>query len=629
MKPNRPLSILTQNATSSPFFKEGSRGIRLFLFLTIAFFSLPAVAQLSIQQINTELQRAANFESQKEFPSAIQIYRTLHTQYPKRGDILLRLESALSRTGQHAEAVTLLRKRLATAPNDIGTRLRLGQALFALNLPDSAVTHWDHILKKATTANPFALVADRYRKRNLDDYAKKTYHKARTALKDTTVFARELAELAERQTHYPEAVREYILYIQKTPQYRPMIEARLRDFAQNGDKHDEIYALLENKVRANIDDRVYLNLLIEYALPAQFASRVLELLLTMPKLPENGWIYLSRIARYALDTNDPTTSISAYQAMYNRVDRPDIRARALLGLGRAHELARRPIDAQTYYNSLIEHHPKRPETDEAHYRVGLILRDHQEAPKDAQKIFQALIKTNRRNTWRYKALFALAEGHLQINDLTKAKDAWQQILSERQNAQEGAEARFCLAEFRFLTGQMNTAQTLLDTLLKAETNRDIINDAIALFALIQEGQRTDSTLLATYAQARLKHRQNDSKTALTAFVNLYEANPESFLADRLLNHQAAIHESRAHYPQALQTHRKLIAKIPWSPLCPATQMALANIYDTHLKQYYEAQTAYETLLINYPLSLEADLARERLRTLQRKIQDLKNPKEAG
>ncbi len=45
-----------------------------------------------------------------------------------------------------------------------------------------------------------------------------------------------------------------------------MIEARLRDFAQNGDKHDEIYALLENKVRANIDDRVYLNLLIEYAL---------------------------------------------------------------------------------------------------------------------------------------------------------------------------------------------------------------------------------------------------------------------------------------------------------------------------------------------------------------------------
>ena len=58
-------------------------------------------------------------------------------------------------------------------------------------------------------------------------------------------------------------------------------------------------------------------------------------------------------------------------------------------------------------------------------------------------------------------------------------------------------------------------------------------------------------------------------------------------------------------------------------------MALANIYDTHLKQYYEAQTAYETLLINYPLSLEADLARERLRTLQRKIQDLKNPKEAG
>jgi hypothetical protein len=58
-------------------------------------------------------------------------------------------------------------------------------------------------------------------------------------------------------------------------------------------------------------------------------------------------------------------------------------------------------------------------------------------------------------------------------------------------------------------------------------------------------------------------------------------------------------------------------------------MALANIYDTHLKQYYEARAAYETLLIDYPLSLEADLARERLRTLQRRIKDLEQTKEAG
>jgi tetratricopeptide (TPR) repeat protein len=592
----------------------------------ILLLTPPAIAQVSL---TTELRRAANHESQKEFASAIQIYRTLHTQYPKRVDILLRLESVLSRTGQHAEAAALLRQRLATAPNEVGTRLRLGQALFALNQTDSAAAHWDHILKNATTANPFALVADRYRKRNLDNYAKDTYYKARTTLSDSTLFARELAELAERQTHYPEAVREYLLYIQKTPQYRTLIEARLRDFAQNGDKHGEIYALLAAKTRANVDDPMYLSLLIEYALPAQFASRVLDLLLSTPVFPENGWTYLSRIARYALDANDPTTSITAYQAMYDRVDRPDIGARALLGLGRAHELAHRPTEAYTYYNNLIEYHPKRPETDEAHYRVGLILRDHQNAPKDAQKAFRALIETNRRNTWRYKALFALAEGHLQIDEQAKAKDAWLQITSERKNAQEGSEAHFCLAELHFFTGQMNAAQTLLDTLLKTDINRDIVNDAIALFALIQEGQRTDSTLLRAYGRARLKHRQNDPEAAFTAFVNLYETNPESFLADRLLNHRATILEARTRYPQAIQTHRKLIATIPWSPLCPATQMALANIYDTHLKQYYEARAAYETLLIDYPLSLEADLARERLRTLKRRIKDPEQTKEAG
>ena len=403
--------------------KQIHRSYWIAIFCITCFTSapMPVLAQGSARQIHTQLQRAANLESQKDYAAAIRIYRTLYTQNPRRIDILMRLESVLSRIGQHAEAAALLQKRLKTAPNDVGTRLRLGQALYSLGHTDSASVHWNHILNNATTANPFALVADRYRKRNLEDLAKQTYHKARTTLKDSTLFARELAELAERQTRYPEAVKEYMRYEQKTPQYRTLIEARLRDFAQNGDKQEEIYELLANKARANLKDRLYLSLLIEYALPAQFASQVLDLLLAAPEFPENGWTYLSRIARYALDNNAPETSIKAYQALFNEVDRPDLKARALLGLGRSYELARQPAEAQSFYSQLIDKYPKRVETDEAHYRLGLILRDHQKAPDKAQETFQALIKTNRRNTWRYKSLFALAEGHLQANEQKKSK----------------------------------------------------------------------------------------------------------------------------------------------------------------------------------------------------------------
>ena len=190
---------------------------------------------------------------------------------------------------------------------------------------------------------------------------------------------------------------------------------------------------------------------------------------------------------------------------------------------------------------------------------------------------------------------------------------YHQIIAERATASEATEARFRLAELHFLSGQIDQAQTLLNAVLKTDVNRDIINDTIALSALLQEGQRADSTLLSAYASACLKLRQKDQNGALRAFETLHRAHPQSFLADRLLDHQAKIYADQKRYPQALQTYRKLIATQPESPLSPAAYIAQGAIYDKYLGQYYDAQKIYETLLVNYPLSLEADIARERLR----------------
>ena len=164
--------------------------------------------------------------------------------------------------------------------------------------------------------------------------AEQTYRRARTALQNTTLFARELAEVAERRAHYPDAVREYLIWIRQNPQYRAHVEARLRDFAQNGDQHAEVFDLLSSP-----SDQTDLSLLIEYALPAGFIAQTLDLLLSPNALTENNWNYLFRIAHYALDNENPTTAIAAYRAICDRADRPDHLARAQLGLGKAYQLA--------------------------------------------------------------------------------------------------------------------------------------------------------------------------------------------------------------------------------------------------------------------------------------------------
>ena len=603
--------------TTKIWFFRGSCYIAILLL-----FAGTAIA--STEQINAAIQRAIALEAKKDFTSAIYIYRGLYIQHPHRADLLMRLNSALSRAGRHAEVAALLRQRLSSVPNDNNARLRLGIALFEMGQIDSAAASWEPLLQHATITHPFAIIADRYRKRNLDKRAVQTYRRARTALKNTTLFARELAELAERRAHYPDAVREYLIWIQQNPQYRAHVEARLRDFAQNGDRHAEVFDLLSSP-----KDQTHLSLLIEYALPAGFIAQTLDLLLSPNALIKNNWNYLFRIASYALDNDNPPTAITAYRAICDRADRPDHLARAQLGLGKAYQLANRPADAQNHYGDLIARHPNRAEADEARFLIGIILRDHLNDAAGAQQAFQNLIQTHRRSTWRYKALFALAEGHLQANSIDRTRHIYHQIIAEKATAPEAIEARFRLAELHFLSDQLDKAQTLLDAVLKTHLNRDIINDAIALSALLQEGQRADSTLLSAYASACLKLRQKDQDGALRAFETLHRAHPQAFLADRLLDHQAKIYTDQKRYPQALQTYRKLITTQPQSPLSPAAHIAQGAIYDKYLGQYYDAQKIYETLLVNYPLSLEADIARERLRNLRQKIQTLEKTKEAG
>jgi TolA-binding protein len=218
---------------------------------------------------------------------------------------------------------------------------------------------------------------------------------------------------------------------------------------------------------------------------------------------------------------------------------------------------------------------------------------------------------------------------LQNSQFDQAQQAWSNILTERPNSPEASQAHYQLIELQFLTGQIDTAQTMLKTLLASKPNTDATNDAIELAALIQDGQQANPALLKDFAHIMLKTRQHKPEEALKALHMFQQNHSGSFLEDRAQFLLAQLQETLGQFPQAIQTYRHVIANMPWSPFCPGAQMAMARIYDLKLGQYYDAKKAYETVLTDYPLSLEADLVRERLRIIQQKIRELESKKEAG
>ena len=588
---------------------------------------MPLGAQtIPVQQLQAEMQKGLSFEARNEFDQALRIYQNIYAQYPARSDVAMRIESIYSRTGQHDKAVALLTQHLKQSPNDITTHLKLGDALFALGKKPEAFAHWNSLLKNATSPNMFAIVADRYRKNSIYDRAEAIYRQSRTSLNMPELFAQELAELAERQAHYVQAVREYIIFVRQKPQYRTMIEARLREMAQNGEKNQEIFDLLAQEVQNDASNRNNLSLFIEYALPAGFSSPALHIVQNTPHLPTNSWNYLPRIARYALEEQNFETAAQAYQTLYDHIEQPDVRARALLGLAQTKQTAQNIEQARQYYQAVVDQFSARPEADEARFRLGIFQRDTDHDLKRAQQTFIELINTNRQNEWRYHAFFELAEGYLQTDQFENAAKTWTTILSERKIGPEAARARYAIAELHYYTGDFDAAKVMLNLILAKDLEQNVANDAIMKLALIEEGEQKNIEHLKHYAQAERFRRQEKLEDAQTTLEKLLHQHPKTFLIDRILYQQAELFEQQKHYTQAIQHYRKLVLTQKESPLCPPAQMALAQIYETRLSQYHEAKSAYETLLVSYPLSFEADLARERLRTLQQKIQTIQTPK---
>ena len=600
------------------------------LFILLCVWLTPIGAQtIPVQQLQAEIQKGLSFEARNAFDQALRIYQNVYAQYPSRGDIVMRLESIYSRTGQHDKTVALLTQYLKQSPNDITTHLKLGDALFALGNKNDAFAQWDHPLKDASSPNIFAIVADRYRKNSIYDRAEVIYRQSRTALNMPELFAQELAELAERQAHYATAVGEYIIFVRQKPQYRTMIEARLRDMAQEEEQRSEIFDLLSKEVLNDPTNHNTLSLLMEYALPAGFSPQLLHIVQNTPHLPTNSWTYLSRIARYALEAQNFETAAQSYQTLYDRIEQPDVRARALLGLAQTKQTAQDMGQARQYYQAVVDQFPSRPEADEARFHLGIFLRDIDQNLKDAQQTFITLINTNRQNEWRYHAFFELAEGYLQTDQFENAAKTWTTILTERKIGPEAARARYAIAELHYYTGDFDAAKVMLNLILVKDLEQNVANDAIMKLALIEEAEQKDIDHLRQYAQAERLHRQQKLKDAQTTLEKLMQQHPKTFLADRILYQQAELLEQQKQYTQAIQQYRKLVLTQKDSPLCPSSQMALAHIYETRLSQYHDAKSAYETLLVTYPLSFEADLARERLRILQQKIQAIKTPKETG
>ncbi len=603
---------------------------RCQIYVVIAILYVAPI-RAGVPEIQEALERGKSLEAAGEVERAAGVYRELYGRYPRRTDVLFRLESLLSKAGAHREAAGLLERHLARLPQDVTARLRLGDAYFSLGARSKAFGHWERILESVRGSAGYALVAERYKRRNLLGEAVRIYLRGREALGPPSLYARQLAELAERQADYARAVTEYLLYLEEKPGHLALIEPKFRDFAREGLAREQILSRLIEEVRGQPQDASRRRLLTGYAVGTGRPEAALAALLEHPGGLADDRPLLIRIGSHALQVKDWGTAASAYEALIDRTKNTVALLHPLLALAQAREGQDRFDDARAIYEDVIERKPKRPEADEARFRLGRLLRDTRNDLDAALEVFGRVADGKRWSPWRYRSLAAIGEIAVRKDDLDGARSAYARIVRERGDEEEGWEARFRIAECSYFEGEFRDAKRVLAQVLSGPSTGFALNDALSLLELIDRAAPEDLEALEGYAEAAKLVRQQKGTRALELLITIMSRYPSNGLADRCLALQADLLDGLGHYGESIGAYQMLLDRIPWSPLCPASRMAMARISSERLGRLQDAIDIYERLLIDYPNSVEADEVRDRLRTLQKRLRESRPPirKEAG
>ena len=601
---------------------------RLFPILAAVVVLLPV--SLPAGTASETLKHADAKKASGDLKGALHLYRKLLKRYPNRADILLRMESLLFRTGRRGEAIRLLESHLQKRPRERSVRFRLADVQSETGNLDGAIANWKRIVTEAADEGTFERVAQSLLKHNLSSRALSVCRQGRKTLKNPRLFAREMAEIADRLARYPDAVAEYLDFVRQQPQSLGFVETRFRKFAQEGDHQERILATLGQEVRTHPGDEISLRLFTEYALAARREEPALRVFATFSRLDPLQKTLLFRVAKHAFDAGEFDTAAAAYRLLLDRLDTTAQLPGALLGLGRASEGLSQVDTAATMYRNLIGRFPRTVHAHEAGYRLGRLLRGVYRDTAAALDVFRAVAGAKRRSSWRHRALFEIADMMVLSDRLAEAESVYARVAREQHGKEDAAQARFGIAQCRFFSGDLGAARAIIDSLLSGSSNRFAFNDALALAVLLEQAESEDVGVLQSYSAASRLMRQQKPERALDAFRTFVETHGKSRLLDRALASQIALLDRLGSHNEAIRMSRHLLATVPWSPLCPEAMVTMGRIYDQRLGRYQEALRTYESVLAAYPHSLEAEEAREQVRALREKIKALEtNRKEPG
>jgi len=655
------------------------RSFFVFLMLAATVAAMPGPVLLA-QTGDGDFSLGNELLRQGKFEEAYEIFERLLRENPRSYAIYDRAATALIQLKRYDDAIQITKERLDRLGDDSNTRIKLGEIYDISGRRDDALEAWNHVLRQnAGNAQVYRRVAETMNQRRLFREAIRVYETAREQLGDANLFAFEIANNYLSISDFESAISEYLDIIRRDSRRTSLIQRQLLNYDEQR-LYDTAILLTEERLGHHSPgsdaDLAYRDFLVWVTMERGLYRRALAAARILERHSNNERHAMFRIGRDLRSRGQFELSEQAFR-YYLELDAHPLQARSYEELSRTYQewagyLTDRNLDfdgaADSLYRKAFESIDQLtnrfPRYDRMMQTLAIqseLALDHLKEP-DKASVYHLKMERIARNDSEM-AMVHYVEGRLLLfeGNFSMARVSFTRSNRMADGGDIGDKSRYYLGLGDFYNGDFTYARLQLRS-LERQNYSWFANNALYLRFVIQEGhdKEGENAELLRYARARYLYdigRYAEAADLIAPVLDEPAANPvhgESMLllaqtlrrihpeiAFRVVDRHTRRPSVRRAAGERLLWERARLAEVVYTMqqrgtenmrsaegVVPAGLLSQILSAEDHFYGRDADQSTillnadgvtgyYEELLLNYPDGYYSDIARNRIRDLER------------
>lgn len=531
---------------------------------------------------------------------------------------LLRAYLTLSRVQSADSLVTLMLER---HPGDIRFQIDWANVLYQQEKKEQALQTWNRILNNhPKDLGLYNQVANTMLQNRLLDEAIKVYERAIRNIPNAYHIYQNIASIYQSRLMYAQAAGYYLKYLENQPRQQRYIFSRILSFNIEPDQRPEFFATLEQFAqKSQQSENIYLLMAQLYQRYRGF-DKALQIYKRLEKEGRNR-NYLLQFAHAAQKDSSYRIALKAYRMIIDK--KPDSKTAMSAYQGAVTTLFH--LAEQSGNTSYAEQalqmieivrtqFPDHPQLAKLKYLQGIFYLDYFFDVDRALSIFNEIVGNPRTpNQNKNEAILKVGECHLIKGQLEQALHTFRKI----NNPPLQDMALLQIARTYFFMKDWKQAGEVVNTIIQKEgVNSVVTNDALALQMKLNQVQ-TEPGALAILSESDLLIFQRKKSEALRKLSELVETKKltPTLRSDVLLK-ISRLSLDLDNPVQALEYCQKAIQDSGLIRYADQHLFLMGNVLEWNLNRPQEAFDTYRQLLENYPNSLLAQQARDRMKMIR-------------